>query len=55
MFELKKLWYHQEVLLESFPMNGHVSRFRQLKNFWAISVSRPSVLEELTPEKTSLC
>jgi hypothetical protein len=22
-------WYHQKVLLKSFPMNGHVSRFRQ--------------------------
>jgi hypothetical protein len=32
--------YHQKVLLKSFPMNGHVSIFRQSKNFWAISMSR---------------
>jgi hypothetical protein len=24
----KNQWYHQKVLLKSFPMNGHVSRFQ---------------------------
>jgi hypothetical protein len=26
MGELKNKWYHQKVLLKSFPMNGHVGR-----------------------------
>jgi hypothetical protein len=25
----KTKWYHQKVHLKSFPMNGHVSSFRQ--------------------------
>jgi hypothetical protein len=29
MVEMKKQWYHQKVLHEDFPMNGHVSRFWQ--------------------------
>jgi hypothetical protein len=29
MDESRKKWYHQKVLLTSFPMNGHVDRFRQ--------------------------
>jgi hypothetical protein len=43
----------QKVLLESFPVNGHVSRFRQSYFLGAISVSRPwwqkspSVLKKL--------
>jgi hypothetical protein len=26
--ESKNYWYQQKVLVKSFPMNGHVSRFR---------------------------
>jgi hypothetical protein len=53
MVESKKLkCYHQKVVLESFPMNGHVRMLRQSLSFLAISVSRPwwqkspSVLKE---------
>jgi hypothetical protein len=29
MVQSKNYWNHQEVLLKTFPMNGHVSMFRQ--------------------------
>jgi hypothetical protein len=29
MIDYRNQWYHQKVLVESFPMNGHVSIFQQ--------------------------
>jgi hypothetical protein len=37
MDESKNQWHHQKVLLKSFPMNGHVSRFRNSFYFLGIS------------------
>jgi hypothetical protein len=32
-------WYHQKVLIESFPMNGHGNRFWQFLRFFTIFLS----------------
>jgi hypothetical protein len=38
MGESENYWYHQKVLLKSFPMNGHVGMLRKSSIFEAISV-----------------
>jgi hypothetical protein len=44
-------WYHQKVILKSFPMNGHVSMFRHTFNYFTNIISwpwwLPSVLKGL--------
>jgi hypothetical protein len=41
------IWDHQKVLLKSFPMNGHISRFQQSQilfgNFYI-----PALVREVT-------
>jgi hypothetical protein len=45
MIESKSEWYHQKVLGKSFPMNGHVSRFRQILIFGGIFCVPPLATE----------
>jgi hypothetical protein len=43
----KNEWYQQKVLLKSFPMNGHVSRFQQL-HFFGGNLCVPPLVTEVT-------